>query len=261
MTRFVYQKEHLVFLGEAYKKMALSDVVDAFNSRFGMHKTLGQIKAALKNHKIHCGRKAGAIKKGRSLLFDEAHIDFMRVNYATYRVPELTQKVNQKFGTEFKENQIASCLKNRGITSGRTGFFKKGELPWNAGTKGVMKANSGTFQKGRVPHNWRPVGSERVNVEGYVEIKTAEPGMWELKQRVEYARLVGEIPPHHCIRFRDGDRKNMEPSNFVLVDLRENQMLNARYKVQEMPIDYRDTAYLMAKIDVKVARLTEAREG
>lgn len=260
MKRFIYQPSHLAFIETAYKKMGVSDVATAFNRHFNTVKTPGQIKAAIKNHKIRCGRKTGAINKGVLLLYSDEHIAFLRAQYKLNRVPELTHKINQKFGTAFKENQISACLKNRGITSGRTGFFKKGHTSWNAATKGLTGSNSGSFKKGQTAPNLRPIGSERINVDGYIEIKTADPGVWELKQRVEYARLVGEIPPHHCVRFRDGDRKNMEISNFILVDLRQNQMLNARYKVNDMPIDYRDTAYLMAKIDVKVSRLIESKE-
>ena len=42
------------------------------------------------------------------------------------------------------------------------------------------------FKKGNKPLNHREVGSERINVDGYVEIKVAEPATWKLKQRVVY---------------------------------------------------------------------------
>ncbi|MEI8609983.1 HNH endonuclease signature motif containing protein [Enterovibrio sp. Hal110] len=112
--------------------------------------------------------------------------------------------------------------RNHGIKSRRTGQFPKGHVPFNTGTKGIMKANSGTFKKGNEPVNRRPIGSERINVEGYIEIKVAEPSQWALKHRIVYEQAHGEIPPRHNIRFRDGDRQNLSLDNMVLVsDQRE----------------------------------------
>ena len=31
------------------------------------------------------------------------------------------------------------------------------------------------FKKGHIPANYRPVGSERVNADGYIEVKVADP--------------------------------------------------------------------------------------
>ena len=50
------------------------------------------------------------------------------------------------------------------------------------------------FAKGNVPPNHRPVGSERISIDGYIEVKVAEPDKWRLKQRVVYEEAKGESP-------------------------------------------------------------------
>ncbi len=37
------------------------------------------------------------------------------------------------------------------------------------------------FAKGNVPPNHRPVGSERISKDGYIEVKVAEPKQVEIK--------------------------------------------------------------------------------
>src|SRR5690242_9457890 len=65
-----------------------------------------------------------------------------------------------------------------GRTNGRQGAgsrFPKGHVPANKGLRrpgwapGRMRETQ--FTKGQMPHNWRPVGSLRVNSEGYLDIK------------------------------------------------------------------------------------------
>ncbi len=255
--RFIYSAEHLDFIREGYKQTGIPELTAAFNLAFGLDKTQQQIKAVIKNNRFTCGRKQGRLTKGRYRSYTPEQAEFIKQGYQKWSLEELTKQFNAHFGADKTESQIRCFTRNHGIKSGRTGHFEKGQASWNTGTKGVMKPNSGSFQKGSRPVNHRPVGSERVNVEGYIEIKTAEPNVWDLKQRVVYEREHGPIPEGHNVRFRDGDRLNCEPDNLVLVDNRENALLNQRYKMNHQPLEHRDTLVLLARLDVKAARLTE----
>ena len=62
-----------------------------------------------------------------------------------------------------------------------------------------------TFKKGNRPHNYRPVGSERITVDGFVEIKVADPNKWDLKSRVIYQEKYGKIPKGYKIIYLDGN--------------------------------------------------------
>jgi len=60
---FRYSKEHLDFLAREYAIKCLPQLTEAFNQQFGLNKSKDQIRAALKNHKITCGR-TGCFEKG-----------------------------------------------------------------------------------------------------------------------------------------------------------------------------------------------------
>lgn len=54
------------------------------------------------------------------------------------------------------------------------------------------KVHPTMFGPGNRPANWKPVGSERVNIYGYVEVKVKEPRTWRVKARVLWEQATGE---------------------------------------------------------------------
>lgn len=115
--------------------------------------------------------------------------------------------------------------------------FKKGNVPHNKGVKGyvtndekkIERMKATQFKKGHKPENWRPTGSERVNNDGYIEVKTREPNVWELKHRVVWLEHKGEIPKGVNIQFRDGNKRNFDIDNLYAID-RKNQMKQNSYR-------------------------------
>lgn len=92
-------------------------------------------------------------------------------------------------------------------------------LPPNKGKKGICAAGCERtwFQKGHIPANYRPVGSERVNADGYIEVKVADPNKWKLKHRVVWESVNGKIPKGSIIIFRDNDKSNTDIDNLLLI--------------------------------------------
>lgn len=115
--------------------------------------------------------------------------------------------------------------------------FKKGHVPANKGkkmsTEQYEKCKATMFKKGGCPPNHRPVGSERVNVDGYVEIKVAEPNKWRLKHRVLWEEAHGPIPKGYNIQFKDGNRQNLAMDNLYMLSradqIRNENNLYCRY--------------------------------
>ena len=120
--------------------------------------------------------------------YTEEQKQFIRENVKGTGNNELTQAFNEKFGIELKITQIKCFKKNNKLTSGLDGQFKKGCISFNKGMKGVCAKGSekGWFKKGNIPINHRPIGSERVSVDGYTEVKVSELNKWKLKQRKQY---------------------------------------------------------------------------
>lgn len=114
------------------------------------------------------------------------------------------------------------------------GFFKKGQEPANKGRKvtewmseqGIERTAAKRFKKGHIPKNYKPVGSERINVEGYVEVKIKDPNKWEPKHRVVYQHHYGHIPHGKLVKFKDGNKLNFDPANLYLSDRVENMQAN-----------------------------------
>ncbi|MDR0408686.1 MAG: HNH endonuclease [Campylobacteraceae bacterium] len=123
---------------------------------------------------------------------------------------------------------IQGTRKRYGFLTGRTGRFEKGHNPFNKGKKGYMGANRTSFKKGHIPKNYRHVGSVRINKDGYVEIKIADPNKWRLKHLVIWEAANGKVPKGHCISFLDKNRTNCALSNLVLLTRNEELRFNKR---------------------------------
>lgn len=106
--------------------------------------------------------------------------------------------------------------------------FTKGHVPDNKGKKMrpdvYARCAPTMFKKGHPSRNRRPVGSERVNIYGYVEVKVAEPNRWRLKHRVVWEQNYGPIPPGYNVQFRNHNRLDVSLENLYLISRREQFM-------------------------------------
>ena len=149
---------------------------------------------------------------------------------------EIHKMMNDKFEYQFSLAQIKAAMTRYNIRNGLDGKFKKNCTPWNKGLKGVRTGGKSTqFKKGQVPLTYRPVGSERVNVDGYIEIKTADPSTWELKHRVVYEKHNGKIPKEHAVIFLDKNKLNFDIDNLALVSKKELLQLNRSNLINNDP--------------------------
>lgn len=95
---------------------------------------------------------------------------------------------------------------------GRATRFQPGQTPWNKGTSyrpGGRCAET-QFKPGQRPHTWRPVGSYRVNADGYLDRKVSDTGYpprdWVGVHRLVWIAANGPIPRGHVVVFRPGRR-------------------------------------------------------
>ena len=149
----------------------------------------------------------------------------------------ITVLFNNKFNLNLKVSQIQSCKQNHGIRSGFDSRFKKGNIPVNKGKKGYMsyeqykKCQATMFKKGNVPSNRREIGSERVDKDGYVLVKIRDGHLnknWVFKHRLIYEQIYGKIPKNHKVVFADGNKRNFDPDNLLLVSYAEELIMNQR---------------------------------
>lgn len=175
--------------------------------------------------------------------------DFIADNVKGITSTELTKMVNNTFGTSYGKNHIRAYMKNHKLTNGLNTRFKKGEEPPNKGQKGICSrgCEKTWFQNGNTPANHRPVGSERVDRDGYTLVKVAEPRTWELKHRVVWEEHHGKIPKNHVIIFMDGNKRNLDISNLTLITRNELKIMNQQGLKSEVAA-ITETGVLIARL-------------
>jgi len=83
------------------------------------------------------------------------------------------------------------------------------------------------FRKRQIPHNWLPVGTDRINAYGYLEVKTENPKTWKTKHCIVWETVNGrKVPGGGTIIFADGDRLNLRPENLLFVTRGELAVMN-----------------------------------
>ena len=168
---------------------------------------------------------------------------------------EIQKAFTEKFGWEISLNQVNSYIGNHHLSTGRTGRFQKGQEPHNKGKKGVCAAGceKSWFKKGNIPANYRPVGSERVNADGYIEVKVADPNKWEFKHRAVWESVNGKIPKGCIIIFRDNDKTNTNIDNLLLIKRGTHAVLN-HTGLCGYSGEFKETAICIAELKTATSR-------
>lgn len=188
-------------------------------------------------------------------LLNKEQENFLLNHYLGITNKELTYFINNKFGTNFSVKQIKGYKQRRHLNSGLTGYFEKGHESFNKGKKwddylskeSQQRCSKTCFKKGNVPFNHRPVNSERINIDGYCEIKIKEPNVWVLKHRYIYENEKGKIPKGYKVIFADGNKRNFNIDNLILVSNKVELIMNRSkliYKNKEL-----------TKVGVNIAKL------
>lgn len=139
---------------------------------------------------------------------------------------EMTNLFNAQFGTSLAESQMKSAITRRKLKSGVDARFKPGNISWTTGKKGLRLSPQTEFKKGQMPHNHKPVGSERLSKDGYLEIKITEPKTWKAKHRIVWEAVNGPVPKGHALIFADGNKSNISLANLLLVSRSELLIIN-----------------------------------
>lgn len=176
---------------------------------------------------------------------------FMTEYVPRHSYREIKKAFTEKFGWEISLGQIKSYIGNHHLSTGRTGQFQKGQKPHNKGKKGICAdgCEKTWFKKGHIPKNYRPVGSERVNKDGYVEVKVADPNKWKLKHRVVWEAVNGKIPKGCIIIFRDNDKTNINIDNLLLIKRGIHAVLN-HTGLCEYSGEFKETTIRIAELKV-----------
>ena len=210
----------------------------------------------------------------KQIKYTDEVVNFMIKNYKGKDNIELAILLNKKFNLNLNNDSVSNAksriLKKYGInlrTNINRGCFVKGQISFNKGKKwdeymskkGQENSKKTCFKKGNIPQNHREVGSERVNVDGYLEIKVEEPNVWNLKHRVIYEENYGTIPEGYKVIFADGNKKNLDINNLILVSSAEELHMN-RDKLRFNDTELTKTGLTITKIKLKTSKYQKDKQ-
>jgi hypothetical protein len=258
-----YTNEQIDFLREGFQCMTVAELTEAFNIRYGLQQARTAIHSTIGRKNINRNRR---ILPGRRLSFTREQIDFIRREYQLLPLKSLAAAFIERFGMQKTVGQIRGYIRNHGIKSGRSGCFEKGQKTWNKGVEGYMGANVTSFKKGNNPKNRKPLGTERINRDGYIEIKVAErnsytgfPTRYRHKHVVIWESIHGPVPAGKIVIFRDGNRENCTPENLACISRAEGVRLN-QFGYSFLPNDLKPSMLALVKLKAKAFGLLKAAE-
>jgi len=190
--------------------------------------------------------------------------DFILKNYKNRGNFELTNMINEEFGTSYPKSKIKCYKGNHGLNSGLTGRFESGRTAPNKGKKitdfvseeGMKAIRKTWFNKGHTPANARPLGLEQLRADGYWWVKVGA-NKWRQKHRVLWEDYHDEkVPKGENIIFLDGDINNFDKANLVKITMEESLLLN-RYHLR---FDDKDLTHAGVSIAKLMAKTNEKRK-
>ena len=161
-------------------------------------------------------------------IYSDAEKQFFAEFVPGHSHKEITEEFNRRFDYKISIGQTKGCIARYKLNTGRTGYFEKGHIPFNKGEHFISGGRSveTQFKKGHTPHNHKPVGSERITRDGYIEIKVAEPNKWKLKHRVVYEKAYGPLKRGEVVIFKDQNKLNLSPGNLMAIERRKLVLMN-----------------------------------
>ena len=195
--------------------------------------------------------RTSGVKSSTFHIWSSEEKDYLREITPGRHYKEIVELMNAKFEYEFNLGQIKGAIARYKLNTGFTGYFPKGNIPFNKGTKGIMKANKTSYKKGNIPQSYKPVGTERITKDGYTEIKVKDPNVWKLKHRIIYEEHYGEIPKGHVVMFLDRNKSNFDINNLILISRNQLRKLNQNNLIKDDP-ELTKSGIILADLLIKI---------
>jgi hypothetical protein len=168
--------------------------------------------------------------------------DFKKHNQHAYNVTadELRQFIERIEHLDAENRDLAEQAKEvMAEAKGRTGQFAPGNVSHNKGRKGSCApgCEKGWFKQGVrggiAAKLYKPIGTERVTIDGYVEHKVNDDlplkNRWAAVHRINWQAAHGPIPAGHRLKCLDGDKSNTTPDNWACIPIAMGPRLNGKH--------------------------------
>ena len=157
-------------------------------------------------------------------------------------------------------------------TNGRQGVgtrFERGHVPANKGLRrpgwapGRMRETQFKHgvRRGVAVKLWKPIGSERISKDGYLERKINNDlplnRRWRAVHLIVWEAANGPLPKGHAVCFINGDKTDIRAENLALVSRRD---LMRRNSVHNWPEPIARTVQLLGALNRQIRRRTRYAE-
>lgn len=224
--------------------------------------------------RFRAGKRLWSTADDRVLRAIYPHQSTARVAQQLRRSIAATNARADKLGLHKTSAYLASpeaCRLRRGDHVGRRFWFPKGHVPANKGLRrpgysvGRGRMQETQFKKGVrsgvAVTLWKPIGTERLSKDGYLERKVNNDlplqARWRAVHLIRWESANGPLPPGHAIAFRNGDKTDIRLDNLECITRRE---LMARNSVHNLPKPLAQTVQLLGALNRKIRRRTRDAE-
>jgi hypothetical protein len=256
----IYMPVHIRFLSRKIAGRSCKEATRLFNERFNMTATDKAIRTLLTRYGLGNNHGRGIPHDDRKKYLPR-HIKFLKGIAKGRSYAEITGLFNKEFGFSISVKAMSGVLKKHGLKNGRDCRIKPGNVPSNKGRKGYCPpgCEKGWFKRGQKPINTMPLGTERINADGYVEIKYSEKSgppknRWRAKHVLIWEKAHGPVPKGGAVIFADGDRRNIKLQNLILVSREELAVLNRRGMLASKNEDITKASVNIARLKVLIGK-------
>jgi hypothetical protein len=195
---------------------------------------------------------------------------YLRRNYPDRPTNELAAELGralghvysqaQKLGLEKSQAYLdspAACRLRRGDNVGAEYRFKKGQVPsnkglrrpgWRAGRMAETQFKKGE-RRGVAVELYRPIGTERISKDGYLERKVNDDlplqARWRAVHLIVWEAANGPLPAGHAIAFKNGDKSDRRLENLELITRGD---LMRRNTIHNYPPEVKQTVRAVASL-------------
>lgn len=229
MKKRRFTPELLEFISQNAFGRSTQELAEMANECFGTDFTRDTMYYFLKNHKIRNGRQRKPAVHTEK--YPRKVREYIQENYVGIGPKQMTQILNEKFGTAYEHKHIKAYYANHKLNSGLKG--PECMTPWLKGKKGYRMpgCEKNFYRKGNVPHNTVPVGTVRKNTDGYLwkkvsDVRYGDKANWRHLHYLVWEEANGPIPEGKKIAFLDGNPENCALENLVLTDAAEIAVAN-----------------------------------
>lgn len=174
------------------------------------------------------------------------------------RVYSKAAKLGLRKSAAFLQRELAAQGR-RLRAAGAAHRFPRGHVPANKGVKGWQAGGRSVetqFKKGMVSKRWDPefhvIGALRVDTGGYIDMRISfAPGKlgWRALHLILWEDAHGPVPKHHCLRFRDDDKLNVDLPNLELLTRAEHCRRNS---IHRLPAPLKSAIQLLGQLKRRI---------